>query len=166
MSGLDHVLVFSLGELRFGLHLAVVERVLRSVEISPVPTSSDTVMGLLNLQGRIIPVLNIRKLMRLTERDPELNDRLIITRAFGRNVALPADDVSGVVECPSGAVVSAAAIQPGMGCVEGVAVFDDGLVLIYELERFLSVKDGASALESLAPAEGDASVTMGREESS
>lgn len=156
-----HILVFTLDGRRYGLPLAVVERVLRSVAINPVPTSSETVMGLLNLHGRIIPVLNIRKLLSLAEREVELNDRLVIAHTRDRVVTFPVDDVTGIVECPDGAITASNMILPEPGSVEGIAVFDDDMVLIYDLERFLTVEEGSPLFDSLssdggrAPAAGE-----------
>lgn len=52
MNGTDQILVFTIEGLRFGLRLVVVERILRMVEVTPLPEASDIVTGLFNMQGR------------------------------------------------------------------------------------------------------------------
>jgi len=154
MNKSDHILIFTLDEQRYGLHLSSVERVIPMVEITPLPEASKVVKGIVNLQGKIIPVLNLRVLFGLPEREPELNDRLIVVRTMNRSVAFHADDVAGIVECPEGAIVSSDSILPKLGSMEGVAALEDGMVLIYDLDRFLTNEQKSLLALQLSPAGG------------
>jgi purine-binding chemotaxis protein CheW len=135
------LLVFSLDEQRFGLHLAAVEQVVRVVEITPLPDAPEIVQGVINLRGRIIPVLDVRQRFRLPARAIALRDRLIIARTARRQVALRADAVDGVVESPTRALTPAAEILPGLAYVEGVVRLEDGALLIHDLDTFLSLEE-------------------------
>jgi purine-binding chemotaxis protein CheW len=124
-----------------------VERAIRMVEITPLPKSPNIVLGLVNVHGEVIPVLNIRKRFRLPEREAELGDQLIIARTARRLVALVVDTVSDVLALPSGELVAPESILPQMEHVEGVVKLDDGLVFIQDLDKFLSL-DEEQALEA------------------
>lgn len=78
MNNLNQLVVFTLDEQRYALHLAAVERIVRVVEVTPLPKSPEIVLGVVNVQGRIIPVVNIRKRFRLPEREIALSNQLII----------------------------------------------------------------------------------------
>lgn len=150
----DHVLVFTIDARRYAVDLACVTRIIRAVEINPVPKAPDSVLGIINMRGRIVPVLNLRRFLRRPERDLDLDDRLIILQAKERIVAFPADDVNGVFECPERAMVAGGAVLPEVTSLEGVMVLKDGLVLIYDLDRFLSSEVGAVFPQHLSTEEG------------
>ncbi len=141
MSAEVKLLAIRLDGQRYGLPLASVERVVRIAEITPLPKAPDVVLGVINVQGRVIAVVDVRKRFRLPRREPTLSDSLIIARTPARAVALAVDAVTGVVECTAGETVPAQAIVPGMEYVEGVVKLDDGMVLIHDLARFLSLDE-------------------------
>ena len=140
------VAVFTLGDQRYALPLSAVERVVRVVEVTPLPQAPDIVLGVVNVQGRVIPVVNPRRRFRLPERDIALTDQLVIAHTTRRPVALVVDAVTGVLEYSGREAVGARDIVPGMEYVEGVVKLEDGLVLIHDLDRFLSL-DEATALD-------------------
>ena len=98
MRKLNKLVVFRLDAQRFALYLSNVERIVRIVEINPLPKAPEYILGTINFQGKFIPVVNIRKLFLLPERDIDLNDQLIIANTSMRTVALWVDSVSDVVE--------------------------------------------------------------------
>jgi purine-binding chemotaxis protein CheW len=140
------VAVFTLGDQRYALPLSTVERVVRVVEVTPLPQAPDIVLGVVNVQGRVIPVVNPRRRFRLPERDIALSDQLVIAHTTRRPVALVVDAVTGVLEYSGREAVGARDIVPGMEYVEGVVKLADGLVLIHDLDRFLSL-DEVTALD-------------------
>lgn len=151
---MEEYVVISLDELRIALRLSVVERVIRAVYVSPLPDAPEIVSGVVNVQGRVIPVVNMRRRFRLADRLMVLTDRLVIAHTNQRPVALVADAVSGVLEYSEPDIIDAASILPDMAYVDGVAKLEDGLILIHDLGRFLSL-DEASALErAMLPAGG------------
>ena len=135
------IVVFSLDRRRYGLALSAVERVVRMVDITPLPRAPALVLGIINVQGRVIPVVNPRRRFRLPERNFELSDLLVIARTARRAVALVVDTVSGVLEYSLDDAVRAHEIVPGMEHVEGVVKLSVGLVLIHDLDRFLSLEE-------------------------
>ena len=62
------VLVFEVGDKRFGVHSGNVREVVRAVKLSPLPEKPDIVEGLLNLRGQILPVVDVRRLFSLAPR--------------------------------------------------------------------------------------------------
>jgi len=143
MNEADRILVFTLDGQRYGLHLSVVEKIISLVDITRLPESSIVVQGVINMHGNIIPVLDLRALFGLPAREPELSDRLIIARTSDRPVAFHADTVAGVVLCPEGAMVSSDSILTERSSLEGIAVIEDGMVLITDLDRFLTIEQKA-----------------------
>lgn len=141
MSSSHQHVVFSLDGQLFALRLAAVERIIRAVEVTPLPRAPEIVLGVINLQGRILPVFNVRGRFRLSEREIELSDHLIIARARARKVALVVDEVRGVHEGLDEETVAAAEILPGLEQVAGVAKLDGDIILLHDLDKFLSLEE-------------------------
>ncbi len=133
--------VFVLDEQRYALHLSTVETIVRAVEITILPKAPEIILGVLNMQGRIMPVVNVRKRFRLAEREIALSDRFIIARTSRRFVALVVDSVQGVIERAKHEVVAAGEILPQAEYVEGVVKLPEGLVFIHDLDAFLSLDE-------------------------
>ena len=141
------LVVFTLDELRYALHLSVVERAINMIEITLLPSAPEIVIGVVNVHGSVIPVLNIRKRFRLPEREPDLGDQLLIAHTARRDVALVVDTVNDVLALPSGELVAPETILPNLEHVEGVVKLDDGMIFIQDLDAFLSLEE-EQALET------------------
>ena len=137
----DQYTVFTLDEQRYALYLSAVTRVVRTVEITPLPKAPDIVQGVVNVQGQVVPVVDIRKRFRLPEREMELSDQLVIANAARRTVALILDAVDGVIELSNQKMIPSEEILPDTEYVEGVIKLEDGLVLIHDLDKFLSLEE-------------------------
>jgi purine-binding chemotaxis protein CheW len=146
------IVVFSLDEPRYALDLSTVERVVRAVEVTPLPKAPEIVLGVINLQGRVVTVVDVRKRFRLPGREVNIDDRFIISRTSRRLVALMADDVIGVQKLGKQQILSADQDLPFAEYIKGVAKVDKDLILIYDLDRFLSLDEEWKLDEAL---EGD-----------
>lgn len=146
------LMVFSLDERLYALHLSRVERTARMVEITPLPKAPEIVLGVINVHGRIMPVLDIRKRFRLPEQETCLSSQLIIARTKRRPVALVADMVNEVVTLPGEEMVEPASILPHLEYVEGVALLEGGMVFIHDLDAFLSLEEEQALDAALAGA--------------
>ncbi len=144
LEGMRDIVVFSLDEPRYALPLASVDRVIRIVEITPLPKAPDIVMGVINMRGQVIPVINLRRRFRLPEREIRLEDRLIIATTSKRPAALVADSVSGVRRLEERELVIAGQELPYAGYLEGAVKLEEGLCLICDLDRFLSLEEERS----------------------
>ena len=116
----------------------MVQRVVQAVEIQPLPDVPDTVAGLINVQGSIVPVLNTRKRLGLPERSLALTDLFIIALADKREIALIADSVPGIVEYADDQLIE---LEEMMADKEPATVLRivDGLLLLYNPDKSLSV---------------------------
>lgn len=141
MNTAHQLVMFFLDEQRFAVHLAAVERIVRVVDIAPLPGVPAIVVGIINFQGNVIPVFDIRQRFQLPERDIDLSDQMIIACTATRKVAMVVDSVDGVIECSETDINKADNILPGIEYVDGVMKLEDGMVLIHDLDTFLSLKE-------------------------
>ena len=149
---MGQVVVFQVEARRFGLPLAVVERVVRAVELTDLPNAPDIVLGVINVQGRIIPVVDLRRRLRLPPRANILADQLLIARTEARPLALMVDGVATVAEYDPTDFTEAAAVAPGLDYLAGLVRLPDGILLVHDLEQFLSLQEARALDEALGDA--------------
>ncbi|MBI1814162.1 MAG: chemotaxis protein CheW [Deltaproteobacteria bacterium] len=128
-----HLVIVALDDRQYALPLSAVDRVVRLVEITPLPEAPETILGVINVQGRIVPALSLRRSLHIPERDLRLSDQIIIASFAQRTVALVADAAIDVVEPPEHAVTSASAILSDIAQVDGVVKLAGALVPILNL---------------------------------
>lgn len=138
----DHFVVFTLDQLNFALPVSIVDTIVRAVIITPVPGTPVSVLGVINVKGKVIPVFNIRRLFSLPERELKLTDQLIIARTSEHTISFVTDMVSGVTSRLEQKTVAADKIFPGMEkIIEGLVFFEDGMILIYNLEKLFNLEN-------------------------
>lgn len=138
MTSSEQLVIFSLDEQRYGIPLATVERVVRIVEITHLPKAPDFIRGVINVQGEIMPVLDLRCRFGLPGRDSQLSDQLIILRCANRNFALIAESPCEVRECTTQMRTATEDLNPEFHFLTGVAKLPDGLILLSNPEVLLS----------------------------
>ena len=144
MKKFDFLVIFTLDDQRYALPLHAAERVVRIVAITPLPNAPDIILGVVNFQGRVIPVINVRRRFRLPEREITLTDKLVVAHTARRDVALMADSVLDVIAGSEQKLVATANILPKLEYMEGVVKLTDGLIFIHDLEKFLSLEEESS----------------------
>jgi len=144
-----HLIVFVLDRQRYALPLHAVDRVVRMVAITPLPKAPDIVLGVVNYQGRVIPVINMRRRFNLPEKDIALTDQLVVAHTSRRPVALVADAVHDVIAGLAQGLIETENILPGVEYVEGVVKLGDGMILIHDLDKFLSLEEESSLNQAL-----------------
>lgn len=147
------VVVFLIEDKQFALHLPAVERVLPMVAVSPLPGGPAVVAGAISLQGRIVPVFDVRRRIGFPERDYGPDAHLLVARARQREVALPVDEVVGVRSIAGESVTAPEDVVPGLARLSGVAAVEDGILVIHDLDAFLSGEEEAELDRALDRAE-------------
>ena len=154
MKTADRYLVFTLDERQIALPLSSVDRVLRAVEMTPLPEAPEVALGVINVQGRIVPVLSIRRHFGLPESELRLSDRFVIAHTSSGRIALLVDDVLGVI-APRGTEITAAQdILTGLRNLDGVVKSPEQLIVVHDLDRVLSREEESmlsGAVETASP---------------
>ena len=136
-----HLLLFSVGGMKHALPLSGVERVELAAEVTQLPEAPHVVIGALNVRGQVLAVLSMRRRLHLPERRVRAEDWIIIVQSSRRRLVLVVDAVMGVMPSRRSDFTIAEALSEGLGCVAGALRSDDGIVLIHDLELFLSEED-------------------------
>lgn len=158
------LLTFDLDVRRLALPASAVREVARAVAITALPQAPPIVEGVINVRGTLVPVLDIRRRFGLPAEPISPQQHLIIANAGRRLVALRVDRALDLVSVQEEAIEAATRVVPGIEYVAGIAKLPDGLLVIHDLERFLSLDEAAGVDAALAgaPGGGDGPVRPGR----
>ena len=139
MSGVSYFVVVALDEHRIALPLSVVDRVVRAVYVSPLPGTPPIVLGIVNVHGLIVPVLNLRQRCGIAARGIELEHQLVIARTSRQTVAFVVD-ASEVIACPAEKLISVDQIASGLDS-QNVVRHSDEMIPVYDLDSLMSTDD-------------------------
>ncbi|GJQ48699.1 putative signal transduction protein [Candidatus Kuenenia stuttgartiensis] len=70
----EYLVVFAIEKQRFAVRHTALERIIRAVAITPLPAVPEIISEVINVQGKILPIINIRKRLRLKEKEPQFTD--------------------------------------------------------------------------------------------
>lgn len=140
------LLLTQIGDHRYGLPETGIVELLRAVAITPLPKAPAIVEGVINVRGNLVSVLDIRARFRLPPKALDPADHFVVARAGPRKVALRVDAALDLVDVPEGDIDAAEPVSSGATLLAGIAKLPNGLVLIHNLEAFLSQAE-AEALD-------------------
>jgi len=141
MIDVEQFVFFQLDSQLFALPLSNVQRIARSVEITPLPQAPDIVIGVINVRGQIIPAVDFRKRLNLPPKELSLKDHLIIAKTDRRSVALLVDDVTEISRINDDQITQRESILSKMPLVKGAVKVKGEIILIHDLEKFLSLDE-------------------------
>jgi purine-binding chemotaxis protein CheW len=144
------LLQFEAGGGRFGLWIGVVRETIRAVAISPLPDAPPAVLGVINLRGRVIPVVDLRERFHLPMKPVEISDHMIIASAGARVFAFQVDRAVGLVEVMEQDIETARGVTAASAFLDCIVAMPDGLILIHDPALFLSLAEGSSLDAAMA----------------
>jgi len=134
------LVTFSIGDEEFGVDILKVQEIIRTMEITKVPRAPAFVEGVINLRGKVIPIIDLRKRFGLQARGHDKNTRIIVIEINGMIVGFVVDAVSEVLRIPAGTVEPPPPVVAGLESeyLSGVGKLEDRLLILLDLNRLLS----------------------------
>jgi purine-binding chemotaxis protein CheW len=134
------LVTFKLGSEEFALDILLVQEINRRVEITKVPKTPEFVEGVINLRGKIVPVLDLRKRFGLVGREFTAQSRIIVVNIDKRVLGLMVDSVSEVLRIPRHTVEPPPPIVAGIDAtyIKGIGKFEGRLLILLDLGKVLS----------------------------
>ena len=137
------VLAFSLGGENYCAEIHQIRSVVRVESITRIPNAPDFVIGVTNLRGQILPVIDIRSFFGLAQKKRTEKSRVIVSDVTGSSIGILVDDVKQAME------IDEAAIQPPLATVseklatytKGQFQMQDAIIIILDLEKVLRSED-------------------------
>lgn len=136
---------FKLGEEEFGVDILKVQEINRLVEITKVPRTPDFVEGVINLRGKVIPIIDLRKRFGLNLKDNDKDTRIVVIDIDGSIMGMIVDAVSEVLRLPESTIEPAPEIATSIDSeyIRGVAKLEDRLLIFLDLSKVFSQQERA-----------------------
>jgi len=136
---------FKLGEEKYGINVMQVQEVLRVSEIAPVPGAPTYVLGIINLRGNVVTVIDTRNRFGLMSKEQDDATRIVIIETDAHIIGIMVDSVAEVVDLNASEIETA----PNVGndesskYIQGVTSRDNDLLILVDLNKFLSDEENA-----------------------
>jgi purine-binding chemotaxis protein CheW len=148
----EHLATFFLAGEEYGVEVRQVQEIRRVTEITSVPRAPEFIRGVINLRGRILPVLDLRRRLALGEVAMDRASRIVVVRIRERVLGLLVDGASQVLKVKVSQIEPPPeeVLQAGGDYIRGVAKLDDRLIILVDLERLLAHELGAAVASAQA----------------
>ncbi|HOV79658.1 MAG TPA: chemotaxis protein CheW [Bacillota bacterium] len=135
----NQLVVFQLAEQTYGIDIASVFEIIRMETITRVPRTPDFVEGVINLRGKIIPVIDLCKRFNLAISERTNSSRIIIVDVDGNTIGMIVDAVSEVLRVPVDSIEPPPPMIHGINAayLRGIAILDEKLIILLNLDKIL-----------------------------
>lgn len=136
---LIQLVTFSIGEEEFGVNILQVQEIIRTMEITKVPRAPEFVEGVINLRGKVIPIVDMRSRFGLESKEHDKYTRIIVIEIEMIIVGFVVDSVSEVLRIPANSVQPPPPVVAGMDSeyIDGVGKLEDRLLILLDLDSLL-----------------------------
>ena len=144
------LVTFRLGNEEYAVDILKVQEINRMKEITRVPNTPAYVEGVINLRGKVIPVVNLRSKFSLDERDNDTQSRIMIMDIQGITMGLVVDGVSEVLRIPANIVEPTPPMAANISTefIKGIAKLEDRLIILLDMDMLVGKAEQTSQLES------------------
>jgi len=134
---------FSLGNEEFAVDILKVQEINRMIDITKVPKSPDFVEGVINLRGKVIPIIDLRRRFGLNTQEHDKQTRIIVVDINGKTIGLVVDSVSEVLRLSSDTIEPPPPMVAGVDAqyICGVGKLDNRLLILLDLNKILSSEE-------------------------
>ena len=137
------IVSFKLGDEEFAVDILKIQEINRMAEITKVPNSPDFIEGVINLRGKIIPVVDLRRRLGMTREKRDKHTRIVVMEISGKIVGFIVDSVSEVLRFPCKMIEPPPAMMAGLDAeyIDGVGKLEDRLLILIDMARVLKEKE-------------------------
>lgn len=135
------LVVFKLGEEEYGVDILNVQEIIKMVDFTKLPNLPNFIEGVINLRGKIIPVIDLKKRFNLTAKEYTDDNRIVVIEVNGLTVGMVVDAVSEVLRISSNTIEATPAIISSIDTeyLQGVGKLEDRLLILLDIEKIFTI---------------------------
>jgi purine-binding chemotaxis protein CheW len=133
---------FTIGSEEFGLDILKVQEIIRTMQITKVPNSPDFVEGVINLRGKVIPIIDLRIKLGMAKKEHGSSTRIVVVEISRKTIGFIVDSVSEVLRIPKNIMEAPPQIVVGVDSkyITAIGKLGDRLLILLDLEEVISVE--------------------------
>ncbi|MBI3787554.1 MAG: purine-binding chemotaxis protein CheW [Ignavibacteriales bacterium] len=134
---------FKIGGEEFGVDILRVQEINRMLEVTRVPNSPEFVDGVINLRGKVIPIVDLRSRFGMPRKEHDKDTRIVVVELTGKIIGFVVDAVSEVLRIPQSVTEPPPTIVAGIEAeyITAVGKLEDRLLILLDLEKVLSLEE-------------------------
>ncbi|NUN70909.1 MAG: chemotaxis protein CheW [Bacteroidetes bacterium] len=134
---------FNIGEEEFGVDILKVQEINRMVEVTRVPNAPEYVDGVINLRGKVIPIIDLRRRFGMARKEKDKNTRIIVVELSGKVLGFVVDAVSEVLRIPQSVTEQPPSIVAGIDAeyITAIGKLENRLLILLDLDRVLNTDE-------------------------
>jgi len=138
---------FLLDQEVYGVNVMHVQEVLRISEIAPVPGADDYVLGIINLRGNVVTVIDTRQRFGLGPKESDDLSRIIVVEIDDNVMGLLVDSVAEVVYLKQSEIEPSPTVNNDESAyyIQGVSSRDDDLLILVDIDKFITAKEAVAS---------------------
>ncbi len=131
------LVTFLIGNEEFAVDILYVQEINRMLQITKVPNAPEFVEGVVNLRGRVIPVIDLRTRLGLAKKEADNNTRIIVIEVGGNTLGFLVDAVKEVLRIPASITEAPPELASGIDSeyIKSVGKLEDRLLILIDLEK-------------------------------
>jgi len=141
---------FLIGNEEYGVDILKVQEINRITQITKVPNSPEFVEGVINLRGKVIPILDLRIRMGMGKKEFDARTRIIVVEINQKTIGFIVDEVTEVLRIPRDVIEAPPELVAGAKSefITGVGKLEDRLLILLDLDRIISFEE-SNALSTM-----------------
>ncbi len=149
-------LTFSLDKEEYGISILKIKEIIGMMPITTVPQTPEFVKGVINLRGKVIPVVDLRKRFGVTVADQTQESRIVVVDISGEDIGVMVDAVNEVMRLAGDAISPASELitTEDSYYLQGIAKLGDKLLILLDLDKVLSKEERAALVQAKETATG------------
>ncbi len=143
------VVCFKIGTEEYGVEILKVQEILKLPKVTKLPKSLDYILGIIDLRGQVIPIINLSRKFGIDDSDKNENLRAIVVDISGKKVGLAIDSVSHVIRIESRDIEAPPPVVRGISSryIVGIAKVEAGFIVVLDIDQIFQTDELKNALQ-------------------
>lgn len=138
-SDIMQLVSFNIGDEEFGIDIMIVKEIIRMIDITRVPNTHSYVHGVINLRGKVVPIIDLRKRLGMPSKEISQHTRIIVIELESNMIGFIVDQVNEVIRIDSTATEEPPRLETNINSdfIKSLSKLKDRLLILLDLEKII-----------------------------